>query len=89
MNSLFSQAASSSKVQLVATALVSGAVAASVLLGYQRLQREERISRLKSSIPSPSDEGEDLQQVRQFLSCSLSPSLSPSPLSLPLFPYTS
>ena len=78
MSSIFSQAASSSKVQLVATALVSGAVAASVLLGYQRLQREERISRLKSSIPSPSDEGDDLQQVSHpsLLSVSLFSSVS-------------
>lgn len=44
---------SNPKVQLAATAVVSAAVAASAILSYQRLQKDERVSRLKHSIPQP------------------------------------
>lgn len=47
---------STPRVQLIATALVSGATVASLILGYQALEREERLSELKSSIPSLSEE---------------------------------
>ncbi|KAK4145048.1 uncharacterized protein C8A04DRAFT_36178 [Dichotomopilus funicola] len=42
---------SNSKVQLAATAVVSAAVAAGAILSYQRLQENNRVSRLKQSIP--------------------------------------
>ncbi|KAK2067400.1 hypothetical protein P8C59_001147 [Phyllachora maydis] len=45
-----------SKLQLAATALASGAVVAGAILGYQRLQKEERLTRLKSSIPEPEEQ---------------------------------
>lgn len=48
---------STPRVQLIATALVSGATVASLILGYQALEREERLSELKSSIPSLPEEG--------------------------------
>ncbi|RDA89191.1 hypothetical protein CP532_0541 [Ophiocordyceps camponoti-leonardi (nom. inval.)] len=37
---------------LVATAVISGAAVASLILGYQALEREARLSELKGSIPS-------------------------------------
>lgn len=46
---------SNSKVQLAATAVVSAAVAAGAILSYQRLQQGDRVSRLKQSIPQPSE----------------------------------
>lgn len=61
--SLFSQAASNPKVQFATTAIVSGAVVASAILSYQQLQRDERISKLKDSIPSLDDEGSDAGKV--------------------------
>jgi tRNA A37 threonylcarbamoyladenosine dehydratase len=47
--------ASNPKIQLAATAVVSAAVAAGAILSYQRLQQGDRVSRLKQSIPQPSD----------------------------------
>ncbi|KAH8880144.1 hypothetical protein GQ53DRAFT_755325 [Thozetella sp. PMI_491] len=63
MSSLLSQATGNSKLQLVTTAVASGAVVAAVILGYQRLQREERISRLKRSIPGPAESDGIIQQI--------------------------
>ncbi|KAK0749228.1 hypothetical protein B0T18DRAFT_436818 [Schizothecium vesticola] len=57
MSSLLSQTSSNSKLQLAATAAVSAAVAAAALLSYQRLQQGERLSRLKQSIPDPTESG--------------------------------
>ncbi|KAK4245600.1 hypothetical protein C7999DRAFT_42883 [Corynascus novoguineensis] len=56
---------SNPKVQLAATAVVSAAVAAGAVLSYQRLQEGDRVSRLKQSIPQPSDNGTEpaLQSV--------------------------
>ncbi|KAK8851614.1 ubiquitin-protein ligase molybdopterin-converting factor [Apiospora arundinis] len=51
-SSFLSQATSNTKVQFATTAIVSGAVVASAILGYQQLQRNERINKLKDSIPS-------------------------------------
>lgn len=51
MTSFLSRAASDSRVQLVATAVASGAAVAGAILGYQALAREERVQRLKDSIP--------------------------------------
>ncbi|RFU30244.1 hypothetical protein B7463_g6080, partial [Scytalidium lignicola] len=49
--SWLSRAASSSQAQFAATALVSGAVVAGAILGYQHIRRQEKIEDLKSSIP--------------------------------------
>jgi len=51
--------------QLVATAILSGATAASLLLGYQTFDRELRLSQLKSSIPSLADD-QDAQRLNSF-----------------------
>ena len=50
-----------STAQLVGTAVVSGAVVASVILGYQRLRREHNVDKLKHSIP-PLAKGEQLNE---------------------------
>lgn len=62
MASFFSDTISNPRFQLLATAVVSGATAASLLLGYQALERNERISQLKNSIPD--DDAVSLQRVR-------------------------
>ncbi|KAK4102918.1 hypothetical protein N658DRAFT_329126 [Parathielavia hyrcaniae] len=54
---------SNSKVQLAATAVVSATLAAGAILSYQRLQQGDRVSRLKQSIPQPSDGEPGLQSV--------------------------
>lgn len=54
---------SNHRVQLIATAIASGVTVASLLLGYQTLEREERLSELKNSIPSLTD-GHKVQRVR-------------------------
>jgi hypothetical protein len=54
---------SNPKVQLAATAFVSAAVAAGTILSYQRLQRNDRVSRLKGSIPQYEDDEPALQSV--------------------------
>ncbi|KAK3310955.1 uncharacterized protein B0T15DRAFT_387573 [Chaetomium strumarium] len=54
---------SNPRVQLAATALVSAAVAAGTILSYQRLQRNDRVSRLKGSIPQYDDDEPALQSV--------------------------
>ncbi|KAK4153110.1 tRNA threonylcarbamoyladenosine dehydratase 2 [Chaetomidium leptoderma] len=50
---------SNPKVQLAATAVVSAAIAAGAILSYQRLQQDDRVSRLKRSIPQPSGSDDD------------------------------
>ena len=62
MASLLSQPASNSKVQLAATAALSAGVAVAAVLSYQHLQRGERLSRLKKSIPDPTDPQPPQQQ---------------------------
>lgn len=47
---------STPKGQLITTAVVSGAAVATLIFGFQALEREERLSALKDSIPSISDE---------------------------------
>ncbi|KAK3383431.1 hypothetical protein B0T24DRAFT_604979 [Lasiosphaeria ovina] len=54
---------SNPKLQLAATAVVSAAVAAGALLTYQRLQHDERLYRLKHSIPEPKANGTPIQPV--------------------------
>lgn len=62
MSGLLSRATSDSRFQLAATALLSGGIVAAGLLSYQRLSHEQRVSRLKNSIPNPSDD-HTLQKV--------------------------
>ncbi|KAI8680009.1 hypothetical protein NCS57_00280600 [Fusarium keratoplasticum] len=52
MSSFLSENLSNPRFQLLATAVLSGATAASLLLGYQALERKERVYELKSSIPN-------------------------------------
>ncbi|KAK0737496.1 hypothetical protein B0T21DRAFT_287742 [Apiosordaria backusii] len=63
MASLLSQTTSNNKVQLAATAVVSAAVAAGAILSYQRLQKDERLNRLKQSIPNPLDDQPGVQKL--------------------------
>ncbi|KAH8762108.1 hypothetical protein F5883DRAFT_561784 [Diaporthe sp. PMI_573] len=56
MSGLLSRATSDSRFQLAATAVISGGIVAAGLLSYQRLSHEQRVSRLKDSIPNPSDD---------------------------------
>lgn len=56
---------SDSRFQLIATALASGVAAASVVLGYQQVAQEEKLHKLKSSIPS-SRNGRELSKSRQL-----------------------
>ncbi|SPQ19087.1 04c0514d-2f45-46ff-93ce-cf0c321dd587 [Thermothielavioides terrestris] len=58
--------ASNPKLQLAATAAVSAVLAAAAVLSYQRLQRDDRVSRLKQSIPQPSDAEPSLQPVTRI-----------------------
>ena len=51
MASWFQRTASSSQAQFAATALVSGAVVAGAIFGFQHIRRQERLEDLKSSIP--------------------------------------
>lgn len=48
---MLSETLASPRFQLFATAVFSGATVAAVLLGYQTLEREERVYKLKNSIP--------------------------------------
>ncbi|KAK8061295.1 hypothetical protein PG994_007661 [Apiospora phragmitis] len=61
-----SQTTSNTKVQFATTAVISGAVVASAILGYQQLQRNERINKLKDSIPSLEAEGGDLGKLTNY-----------------------
>jgi PII-like signaling protein len=63
MSSYISNFFSTTRVQLIATAAVSGATVASLILGYQALQREERLSQLKNSIPPITEDGHHAQKV--------------------------
>lgn len=66
-SSFLSQATSNTKVQFATTAIVSGAVVASAILGYQQLQRNERINKLKDSIPSLEADRDALGKVSPHL----------------------
>jgi tRNA threonylcarbamoyladenosine dehydratase len=66
MSSFFSSDIfSNPRFQLFATAVFSGATVASLILGYQALEREERLSELKKSIPSLDDEHE-IQRLNSY-----------------------
>jgi hypothetical protein len=51
------------RVQLAATAVVSGAVVAGAILGYQHVRRQERVEDLKRGIPAVGD-GHEVDKVR-------------------------
>jgi hypothetical protein len=58
MNPIVADTLANPRFQLFATAVFSGATVASLILGYQSLERGQRISRLKNSIPrSEADDG--------------------------------
>ncbi|KAF8853872.1 ubiquitin-protein ligase-like protein molybdopterin-converting factor [Acephala macrosclerotiorum] len=63
MSSWFQRATGSTKAQFAATAIVSGAVVAGAILGYQHVKRIERTEDLKKSIPAlgAGDEGKVLK----------------------------
>lgn len=54
-----------STAQLIGTAVVSGTVVASVILGYQRLRREKNVDKLKHSIP-PLDAKHRAEQLNDY-----------------------
>jgi len=62
-SSFLSSAAGNRHVQLVATAVVSGAAVGGAILGYQRFSQESRISRLKDSIPALDSSDHRSQEV--------------------------
>jgi hypothetical protein len=47
---------SNNKAQLAATAIISGAIVAGGILGYQHVRRQEKVEDLKSSIPRLGEE---------------------------------
>lgn len=63
MSSWLSRTTSSSQAQFAATALVSGAVVAGAIFGYQHVRRQERVEDLKSSIPELG-KGHEADKVR-------------------------
>jgi hypothetical protein len=54
------------RVQLAATAVVSGAVVAGAILGYQHVRRQEKVEDLKRGIPDVGD-GHEVDKVRSSL----------------------
>lgn len=66
MTSFISNTISNPRFELFATAAVSGATVAALILGYQAFERGERVSELKNSIPSLSEDHE-IQRVRLHL----------------------
>ena len=56
MSSFLEKWTISNQAQLALTAVVSGVTVAAAILGYQALDREERLSRLKGSIPTAGDD---------------------------------
>lgn len=57
MTSWIGRVSTSQQAQLAATAIVSGAVVAGAILGYQSIRRHERVSELKSGIPEAKEGG--------------------------------
>jgi hypothetical protein len=56
MSSWINRATESRNAQLITTAVVSGAVVASTILGFQQARRMYRVADLKASIPDIDDE---------------------------------
>ncbi|KAF4554267.1 tRNA threonylcarbamoyladenosine dehydratase-like protein [Elsinoe fawcettii] len=65
MSSWLTNIAESHRVQLAVTAVVSGAVVASAILGLQTAKKQYRVSDLKESIPDLRDE-DDAGQINSF-----------------------
>lgn len=63
MTSLLSDTLSNPRFQLLLTAVLSGATVASLILGYQALEREERLEDLKSSIPQLAENSHEASKV--------------------------
>ena len=55
MSSWLGRVSTSSQAQFAATAIVSGAVVAGAIFGYQSIRRQERVRDLKSGIPEADD----------------------------------
>jgi hypothetical protein len=55
MSSWISRATESRNAQLITTAVVSGALVASTILGFQKARRMYRVADLKASIPEIDD----------------------------------
>lgn len=53
----------SQRSQLLATAVISGVAVASLILGYQAVERQVRLSALKSSIPSQVDDDTGIKEL--------------------------
>ncbi|KAM0461961.1 hypothetical protein ACHAPV_002542 [Trichoderma viride] len=67
MSSFLSDTFSNPRVQLLATAAVSGVTVAGLILGFQALEREERLSELKNSIPRlPNNEDDESRRLNGF-----------------------
>jgi hypothetical protein len=62
---MLSRGPSNNSAQLAATALVSGIIVASAILGYQRIRRERNVERLKHSIPDL-DEEHTAERLNEF-----------------------
>ncbi|KAF4629514.1 hypothetical protein G7Y89_g8630 [Cudoniella acicularis] len=65
MSSWFSRVTTSTQAQFAATAVVSGAVVAGAILGYQHVRRQERAEDLKREIPKEGD-GHFVGQLTDF-----------------------
>ncbi|KAG5962566.1 hypothetical protein E4U57_006943 [Claviceps arundinis] len=66
MTSLLSDTLSNPRFQLLLTAVLSGATVASLILGYQALEREERLEDLKSSIPQLAENSHEASKLNDF-----------------------
>jgi len=66
MSQFLSDLTSSPRFQLAATAVLSGATVAALILGHQALEQEERLSELKSSIPDLADTDDARRIVSQL-----------------------
>ncbi|KAL6882930.1 hypothetical protein HDV57DRAFT_509286 [Trichoderma longibrachiatum] len=66
MPSFLADSISNPRIQLLATAAASGAAVAGLIFGYQALEREERLSELKSSIPSLSNDNGRSGRLNSF-----------------------
>jgi hypothetical protein len=65
MASFLSDTLSNERLKLLVTAVASGAAVASLIFGYQALDRSERLYDLKHSIPSEADH--EVHRVRETL----------------------
>ncbi|KAG5939725.1 hypothetical protein E4U59_002933 [Claviceps monticola] len=66
MTSLLSDTFLNPRFQLLLTAVLSGATVASLILGYQALEREERLEELKSSIPQLVENSHKANKLNDF-----------------------